>query len=159
MLGPAQCVKDRQGFVRSSSFSQHVPYVLDLILRRAADGGDQLKAIAAIVLAHQLEYATRMAQGFIAHRMTVVIVFILPARFVVSATLGVVAGKQPILEAKLGADDQAGIGIGKYVVALVLITFDQVIDQPPEAGDIRDRKSTRLNSSHVAISYAVFCLE
>src|SRR5690625_6558979 len=30
----------------------------------------------------------------------------------------------------------------------------------PDAGDrcVRDRKSTRLNSSHVAISYAVFCL-
>src|SRR5690625_6751144 len=25
--------------------------------------------------------------------------------------------------------------------------------------DIKDRKSTRLNSSHVAISYAVFCLK
>src|SRR5690554_7750540 len=27
------------------------------------------------------------------------------------------------------------------------------------AGTIRDRKSTRLNSSHVRISYAVFCLK
>src|SRR5690625_3189661 len=27
------------------------------------------------------------------------------------------------------------------------------------AGFVRDRKSTRLNSSHVAISYAVFCLK
>src|SRR5690349_22034536 len=27
------------------------------------------------------------------------------------------------------------------------------------AGDGRDRKSTRLNSSHVEISYAVFCLK
>src|SRR5204862_2053486 len=26
-------------------------------------------------------------------------------------------------------------------------------------GEIRDRKSTRLNSSHVEISYAVFCLK
>src|SRR5690625_6132353 len=26
-------------------------------------------------------------------------------------------------------------------------------------GDLGDRKSTRLNSSHVAISYAVFCLK
>src|SRR5439155_2138805 len=26
-------------------------------------------------------------------------------------------------------------------------------------GDVGDRKSTRLNSSHVAISYAVFCLK
>src|SRR5439155_23452095 len=29
----------------------------------------------------------------------------------------------------------------------------------PEEGVVEDRKSTRLNSSHVAISYAVFCLK
>src|SRR5699024_12727705 len=29
---------------------------------------------------------------------------------------------------------------------------------PPESG-LEDRKSTRLNSSHVSISYAVFCLK
>src|SRR5690625_6151701 len=29
---------------------------------------------------------------------------------------------------------------------------------PEEKYAVRDRKSTRLNSSHVAISYAVFCL-
>src|SRR6266508_1235953 len=29
----------------------------------------------------------------------------------------------------------------------------------PSSGRTRDRKSTRLNSSHVAISYAVFCLK
>src|SRR5690606_39719609 len=29
----------------------------------------------------------------------------------------------------------------------------------PEAGDRRDRKSTRLNSSHEKTSYAVFCLK
>src|SRR5690625_3551281 len=29
----------------------------------------------------------------------------------------------------------------------------------PRATSLRDRKSTRLNSSHVAISYAVFCLK
>src|SRR5699024_12752227 len=28
-----------------------------------------------------------------------------------------------------------------------------------EMGGVRDRKSTRLNSSHVSISYAVFCLK
>src|SRR5690625_6430024 len=37
----------------------------------------------------------------------------------------------------------------------------QVLSQRPdlEIKWIRDRKSTRLNSSHVAISYAVFCLK
>src|SRR5699024_11269502 len=29
----------------------------------------------------------------------------------------------------------------------------------PQTGQQRDRKSTRLNSSHVSISYAVFCLK
>src|SRR5437868_11296193 len=29
----------------------------------------------------------------------------------------------------------------------------------PEVGALKDRKSTRLNSSHVSISYAVFCLK
>src|SRR5437868_9380023 len=29
----------------------------------------------------------------------------------------------------------------------------------PTRGETRDRKSTRLNSSHVSISYAVFCLK
>src|SRR3989442_4794393 len=32
-------------------------------------------------------------------------------------------------------------------------------DPPHRRGQLRDRKSTRLNSSHVRISYAVFCLE
>src|SRR5207249_5706037 len=31
--------------------------------------------------------------------------------------------------------------------------------QYPERGLVADRKSTRLNSSHVSISYAVFCLK
>src|SRR5256885_8609381 len=31
--------------------------------------------------------------------------------------------------------------------------------QPRDPGAVRDRKSTRLNSSHLVISYAVFCLK
>src|SRR6266498_5007980 len=34
-----------------------------------------------------------------------------------------------------------------------------VVAQKPEVRDAGDRKSTRLNSSHVRISYAVFCLK
>src|SRR3712207_7777408 len=35
----------------------------------------------------------------------------------------------------------------------------QVLDAPGRDGIQRDRKSTRLNSSHANISYAVFCLK
>src|SRR3989442_5312671 len=33
------------------------------------------------------------------------------------------------------------------------------LERPPEGEFLQDRKSTRLNSSHVRISYAVFCLK
>src|SRR5207302_10782858 len=41
--------------------------------------------------------------------------------------------------------------------ALQLIGDPRLVE--PAGGDRRDRKSTRLNSSHVKISYAVFCLK
>src|SRR5207249_8807493 len=37
--------------------------------------------------------------------------------------------------------------------------FDFIEKSIPELQDAIDRKSTRLNSSHVSISYAVFCLK
>src|SRR2546421_12861399 len=37
--------------------------------------------------------------------------------------------------------------------------FLQVTDARPDSGGLSDRKSTRLNSSHDQISYAVFCLK
>src|SRR5207249_7557703 len=40
-----------------------------------------------------------------------------------------------------------GLGLGTILVLLVLFS------------GLEDRKSTRLNSSHVSISYAVFCLK
>src|SRR5690606_39629654 len=36
------------------------------------------------------------------------------------------------------------------------LAHQEMVDEP---GECRDRKSTRLNSSHVKISYAVFCLK
>src|SRR5688572_32525718 len=35
----------------------------------------------------------------------------------------------------------------------------KLIERAQSLGEVRDRKSTRLNSSHSQISYAVFCLE
>src|SRR2546430_4961102 len=38
-------------------------------------------------------------------------------------------------------------------------TYDEVISEFPDLKREEDRKSTRLNSSHSQISYAVFCLK
>src|SRR5438874_8598726 len=46
------------------------------------------------------------------------------------------------------------------VVLLILVRIELVLTRHhDDDGRERDRKSTRLNSSHVEISYAVFCLK
>src|SRR5437870_13348711 len=49
----------------------------------------------------------------------------------------------------------------EWVVILIIIAVLLLFgpSKLPELRDDEDRKSTRLNSSHVAISYAVFCLK
>src|SRR5690242_21424969 len=44
---------------------------------------------------------------------------------------------------------------GRHLPELVL--FDLTFERQPNATCGEDRKSTRLNSSHMSISYAVFC--
>src|SRR5690606_40007716 len=46
-----------------------------------------------------------------------------------------------------------------YTVYPVNPTVETINGQPSYASLAEDRKSTRLNSSHVKISYAVFCLK
>src|SRR5437868_12331882 len=53
------------------------------------------------------------------------------------------------LELAYISEDARGIHIG------AMTTLQAMVD----AAVLKDRKSTRLNSSHVSISYAVFCLK
>src|SRR5690606_23752413 len=55
-------------------------------------------------------------------------------------------------EAELDASDL------RYLLPVERVEDDDVVDAVEELGP-EDRKSTRLNSSHVKISYAVFCLK
>src|SRR5690606_42135023 len=56
--------------------------------------------------------------------------------------------------------EEAGL-FEKHGLDVELIGFDEENDvvRALISGDLEDRKSTRLNSSHVKISYAVFCLK
>src|SRR5690554_7442994 len=59
-----------------------------------------------------------------------------------------------VAAAGLGSEDMAGDAVGD------LVTIDAVREASHRIrGRVKDRKSTRLNSSHVRISYAVFCLK
>src|SRR5258705_3079910 len=46
----------------------------------------------------------------------------------------------------------------KPLLAMLVIAFAPAV-LAGQSADYRDRKSTRLNSSHLGISYAVFCLQ
>src|SRR5947207_4825227 len=59
-------------------------------------------------------------------------------------------------------------GLGRFLDVPAHARLDACTDRrgrrvphpaPPKDGDRVDRKSTRLNSSHTVISYAVFCLK
>src|SRR3712207_9456786 len=57
-----------------------------------------------------------------------------------------------------------GAGVGQLAAQLAdrLHLLEHLLDGPGQAAQVaddRDRKSTRLNSSHANISYAVFCLK
>src|SRR5690625_3754830 len=48
---------------------------------------------------------------------------------------------------------------GASVIGEIEVSSDIIESSNETSGPRKDRKSTRLNSSHVAISYAVFCLK
>src|SRR5688572_31491969 len=54
-------------------------------------------------------------------------------------------------------DDAQGRHRPLHLAGLDARQLEHVVDQPLQA--LRDRKSTRLNSSYSQISYAVFCLK
>src|SRR5207253_9653830 len=64
-----------------------------------------------------------------------------------------------------GVDDGAGVALGEDeavgggVVRVVRGVAHRRVHEDGDDVAEGDRKSTRLNSSHVAISYAVFCLK
>src|SRR2546426_5613720 len=70
----------------------------------------------------------------------------------------------PVL-ASVEADQDAGVHVHRGVrivdpQAVAAVAQDEQVKDPPQVRvRVGDRKSTRLNSSHLVISYAVFCLK
>src|SRR5699024_12831750 len=58
----------------------------------------------------------------------------------------------------LGVGTAKSLGVHKGIVNNISQTIQSIKSAVAQAQS-RDRKSTRLNSSHVSISYAVFCLK
>src|SRR3712207_7660535 len=55
--------------------------------------------------------------------------------------------------------DEVVAALRDYHVCVALRRLDELHVHRPHRREVLDRKSTRLNSSHANISYAVFCLK
>src|SRR5690554_3100188 len=69
--------------------------------------------------------------------------------------LGIFAPLAPWLARRMGAEKALALALGILILGLSMRGFPAL----PLLYAGTDRKSTRLNSSHVRISYAVFCLK
>src|SRR5690625_5927316 len=63
---------------------------------------------------------------------------------------------RPLARWLINSEDTTKLELGVHTLGQMMVTPEDVSKLEREPGE--DRKSTRLNSSHVAISYAVFCL-
>src|SRR5256885_11457857 len=71
---------------------------------------------------------------------------------------GPAAGLAPILLASMTVLGRGNLETG-YPLLLVAICIAGCCHEQERVSCLEDRKSTRLNSSHLVISYAVFCLK
>ena len=78
------------------------------------------------MLFQQVPHAARVLQGGIAFRKAFLIQLVVPAGFVVLAFFGVVTAEQAIFEVVILTHDQAGVGIGFGVFAVVFFVGHQV---------------------------------
>src|SRR5262245_64035895 len=62
---------------------------------------------------------------------------------------------------EMDAHDRSSLTASAQVAGPIAIrgTISRAVGPPPASAAASDRKSTRLNSSHLGISYAVFCLK
>src|SRR5690606_41624556 len=81
-----------------------------------------------------------------------------------SALFGVVIAQIVVLDAVFSLDSViTAVGMVEHLmvmmIAVVIAIAMMMVASKPLTMPTADRKSTRLNSSHVKISYAVFCLQ
>src|SRR5437899_8893307 len=74
-----------------------------------------------------------------------------------------IVGAEPLGQGFVGEPGEPGpqLGTRERAAPDFRVAFDQLASEPrcALADTLLDRKSTRLNSSHLGISYAVFCLK
>jgi len=83
-----------------------------------------------------LEHAARILEAVVSLGNTLFVLVKGPLRLIVRPGLLVVAGKKPILEAELFAQDEAGVGVIRHILLVIQVVADDVVDHPTQKGDV-----------------------
>ena len=126
VLRPAECIQERRGLIFGAGFGDKLAHLQEVRLRRPTDVFDNLWRIAGHVLFQQVPHAARVLQGGVALRKAVFVQLVVPAGFVVPAFFGVITAEQAIFEVVILTHDQAGVGIGFGVLAVIFFVGHQV---------------------------------
>ena len=126
VLRPAECIQERRSFIFRAGFRNQLAHLQEVRLRRTADVFDNLRRVAGNVLFQQVPHAARVLQGGVALRKAVFVQLVVPAGFVVPAFFGVITAEQAIFEVVILTHDQAGVGIGFGVFAVIFFVGHQV---------------------------------
>src|ERR1700727_505848 len=114
-------------------------------LRRAADTRHHFRRVAVDVLAQKVDDAARILPCVVNLGEALIVLLVVPARLVVSALPFVIAGEEPVLEAKAVFHDQAGVGVGAHVLVLNLVLFEQMADDTAQESDVSARTNRRVD--------------
>jgi len=126
VLGPAERVEERRRFVFRAGFGDKLAHLQEVFLRRTTDVFDNVRRVAGNVLFQQVPHAARMLQRRITLRKAFLVQLIVPAGLVVFAFFGVITAEQSIFEVVILTHDQAGVGIGFGVFAVIFFVGHQV---------------------------------
>ena len=80
-----------------------------------------------------------MLERGIAPRLSLPVQRIRPARAVVAALLGIVAGEKTVGKAVVVADDPGGVGVLAHVFLLDAVMLDGIVDHAADEGDVGSR--------------------
>ena len=136
VLGPAHSVHDGTGL---ALLARGRIGLVDLFQVRPGctrNSRDLLDIIAGKVFLQLLEHAARILEAVVSLGNTLFVLVKGPLRLIVRPGLLVVAGKKPILEAELFAQDEAGVGVIRHILLVIQVVADDVVDHPTQKSDV-----------------------
>ena len=137
MLRPAKGVEHGTGLVGLARGAEDVVHAHEVGLGNAGGGGNAVQRVALEVLSDHVEHAARVLERIVPQGSAGRVALEAPARLVVAAGLGVIAGEETVGEAEALADDEGSVGVVHHVFLEPAVGLEDVAYHAAEEGDVR----------------------